>query len=187
MMCSSNNLSQCSKKLVEDNKKLHVSQKRRSLTFNRRTQVFLVQCLDEYTDVEIKKVWITSLEAKTSQEDFVKNVSSQRQGHKEDDVKSICFLGIEHFISQLTIDERQKLKLSTINAVLNQQDELWRTSKHSPDLDSEWNQIAIASSRTSRGSTSLAAYAASKLAAECAAENAREIQREDASKALSNS
>ena len=168
-MCASSDHTTSNKKIKEENKKQ--SQKRRSITFNRRTKVYLIESLEEYTDKEIEKVWITSSEEKASQKDFIKNIAAQRQGHKEDEEKSICFLGIEHFMSQATLDERKMRKIRTIDAVLNQQDQLWQ---HDPDYDSEWKEIAKASSSASRGAASIAAFAASKLAAVCALEHARD-------------
>ena len=67
----------------------------RTVGFDPRTKVILVESLADFTDAEIDAVWTTPEERKTNIANGAKNVKAMRSNAAEDDSLGLCYRGLE--------------------------------------------------------------------------------------------
>lgn len=145
--------------------------RRRSVGFAKRTQVFLVLHLADYTDEEISSAWTNDQDIKNNQSDVVNTIKLVRRNANNELRQQLCVRGLEAMTSVERLQERRTNKESVINAVLDEQDRQWDDEG---DYPTDWDKI----SQASREYSSSANDRAQMLGASDAAA-ARIIQRED--------
>ena len=106
--------------------------------FERKTKIYLIPSLSEYTDDEIDACWIGEEDTKISQDELASTIMLLRQnngsipGDRQDD---LTIRGIEHLCTQAAMERRKATRQTHINAVLDEQDDHW--DKHATVEDQE--------------------------------------------------
>ena len=101
-----------------------------AISFFPRTKVFYVISLDDMTDDEIERCWTTEEEQAKSQRDVVRNVEVLRSNPKSmTEENGFCERGIEHLRDSQTMKARKTIKLSVIDAVMDEQEAQWDSGK----------------------------------------------------------
>lgn len=104
--------------------------------FQRKTTIYLIPPLSEYTDEEIDACWIGGEDTKISHDELTSTIMLCRQnngsipGDRQDDLTT---RGIEHLCTQAAIERRKAIRQTHINSVLDEQDDQW--DKHAATVD----------------------------------------------------
>ena len=106
---------------------------RPSVRFAKRTRIYLVESLSDFSDAEIDAVWITPEENKASLADVAKNVQAMRRNATEDHSHGLCFRGLESLKSASIVQATKINKEKHIDAILDEQDRQWEEAEISHD------------------------------------------------------
>ena len=104
-----------------------------SVGFTKRTRIYLVESLSDFSDSEIDAVWITPEESKASLADVAKNIRAMRSNAAEDDSLGLCFRGLEAMRSASILQTSKSNKEKHIDAILDEQDRQWEEAEISHD------------------------------------------------------
>lgn len=98
----------------------------KSVIFSPKVKVIFSFALDDFTDEEIEKVWITPEEDNTSKQHIVQTLSILRSngGSVPIDLQSdFTALGLENMVSQMLLRRNQQNKERHLDGVLDVQDD----------------------------------------------------------------
>ena len=118
----------------------------RQVGFNRRTQIYLVPSLGEYTDEELEACFTTEEDTKRNQLDIVDDVTKARMHGPA--AEGICIRGLEYLVDPQAVQERKIAKERHYDAILDEQDSQWDAGVFPTD----WDAIAETSLCTSQES-----------------------------------
>ena len=111
---------------MEGSAKQHQKKERR-LQFSRRTRIYLIPTLDEFTQSEYDAYYRTPQDERESQDHLVKTITTARQyegGNLPQDLQvQLTTRGIEHMTCSTRMLRRSENKKRVINAVLDEQDQ----------------------------------------------------------------
>ena len=105
----------------------------KSVGFAKRTRIYLVESLSDFSDAEIDAVWITPEENKTSLADVAKNVQAMRRNATEDHSQGLCFRGLEALKNASILQATKINKEKHIDVILDEQDRQWEEADISHD------------------------------------------------------
>ena len=106
---------------------------KRSVGFAKRTRIYLVESLSDFSDAEIDAAWITPEENKTSLADVAKNVQVMRRNATEDHSQGLCFRGLEALKNASILQATKTNKEEHVDAILDEQDRQWEEAEISHD------------------------------------------------------
>lgn len=126
----------------------------KKIGFERKTKIYLIPSLSEYSDDEMDACWISEEDNKISQADLTTTILLCRQHNgsipvdRQDDLTT---RGIEYLCTQAAMERRKVTRHTHINAVLDEQDDQW--DKHATAVEDQVEAIQQVSSTWSAQST----------------------------------
>lgn len=118
-----------------------------SVGFNKRTRIYLVESLSDFSHAEIDAVWITLEEHKASLADVAKNVQAMRSNAAEDDSLGLCFRGLEALRSTSILQRSKANKEKHIDDILDEQDRQWEEAEISHEKIAKVSQSSSEQAR----------------------------------------
>ena len=119
----------------------------RTVGFAKRTRIYLIESLADFSDAEIDAVWITPEENKASLADVAKNVQAMRRNAAEDDSQGICFRGLEALQSASILQTSKSNKEKHVDAVLDEQDRQWEEAEISHEGIAKVSEVSSEQAR----------------------------------------
>ena len=129
--------------------------------FERKTKIYLIPSLSEYSDDEIDACWIGEDDNKISQAELATTIVLCRQNNgsiPRDRHDDLTIRGIEYLCTQAAMERRKATRHAHINAVLDEQDDQW--DKHATVEDQEEAIQQVSSTWSARSTNEAIARAA---------------------------
>ena len=109
-----------------------ISSRTKSVNFRGQTKTYLIPTLDEFTEDDYNRIFLTEKDRNRIQQDIIDSIAAMRINGQHSDH---CLRGLESLRSHSHTEVAKTNRLRVINAVLDEQDRQW--DEHDDIVDHE--------------------------------------------------
>mmetsp|Transcript_18433 Transcript_18433/g.42327 ORF Transcript_18433/g.42327 Transcript_18433/m.42327 type:complete len:366 (+) Transcript_18433:267-1364(+) len=107
---------------------------RRKIRFHGRVQFKTIRHVNEFTDDEIRNGWYDKDDFNAMSDNVSEIAALISKGKKTLNGEVLCTRGLEHIVEEELADYRAQKMISSIDAVLDAQEEQWEEGRDDPDV-----------------------------------------------------